>query len=239
MISMKNSELFAVFAIGATVLSSFVYFLVLEKLKPDKLDRTSSQLVFRFLLRKISGFLILGIVPASVAVLFFNFGTTKAGLLIGSSLELWPWIIGASAFFISLNFFNSRNKDLREMYPELRLRNWTFSGLAIAIGGWILYLAAYEYLFRGLLLFGCLEAFGYWPAVTINLALYAALHLPKGMKEAIAALPFGALICYFTIESGSILPAIFIHSLQAVSCEFFCIYRNPEMKYNLIKSHQS
>jgi membrane protease YdiL (CAAX protease family) len=47
--------------------------------------------------------------------------------------------------------------------------------------------------------------------------------------------PFGALICYLTIESGSILPAILLHVLQAVSCELFCIYRNPEMKFHLQK----
>jgi membrane protease YdiL (CAAX protease family) len=124
------------------------------------------------------------------------------------------------------------------MYPELRLKNWTSTGLAVAIGGWILYLTAYEYLFRGLLLFTCIEAFGLWPAAVINLALYSALHLPKGMKEAIAAIPFGALICYLTIKSGSILPAIFIHVLQAVSCELFCIYRNPEMKFHLLKTQK-
>jgi membrane protease YdiL (CAAX protease family) len=106
----------------------------------------------------------------------------------------------------------------------------------LAAGGWILYLTGYEFLFRGLLLFSCLEAFGMWPAVVINLALYAALHLPKGLKEATAAIPFGALLCYLTLESGSIIPAIIIHSVQAVSCEFFCILRNPDMKFNLIKS---
>jgi membrane protease YdiL (CAAX protease family) len=235
---MKNTESIAVFAIAATVISSFIYFLILEWMKADKKEKSRQQLICRYLWRKISGFLLLGVIPAIAAVLFFKVSPGQAGFVMGSTLKLWPWIIGSSLFFITLNFFNSKNTDLRAMYPELRLKDWTAPGLAIAVGGWILYLAAYEYLFRGLLLFSSLEAFGLWPAVTINLALYTALHLPKGMKEAIAALPFGALICYLTIKSGSIVPAVFIHALQAVSCELFCIYRNPEMNFHLLKRNQ-
>lgn len=232
---MKTAESIAIFAIAATVISSFIYFLILERMKTDKKEKTRLHLINRYLWRKISGLLILGVIPALAAGIFFRVNPGQAGLILGGTLKLWPWITGSSLFFITLNIFNSRNADLRAMYPELRLKDWTLTGLAIATGGWILYLAAYEYLFRGLLLLSCLEAFGLWPAITINLALYAALHLPKGMKEAIAAIPFGALICYLTIESQSILPAILLHSVQAVSCEIFCIWRNPEMQFHFHK----
>jgi membrane protease YdiL (CAAX protease family) len=235
---MKTPESFAVFSIAATVASSFIYFLILDMIKRDGKVKTSSQLIHRYLFRKISGFLILGLIPAILAGFIFSMWPAQAGFIMGESLRLWPWIIGASFFFIGLNYFNSKNAELRAIYPELRLKQWTGTSLAIGIGGWILYLAAYEYLFRGLLLFSCIEAFGLWPALTVNLALYAALHLPKGMKEAIAAIPFGGLICYLTIETGSIFPAILIHTLQAVSCEIFCINRNTEMKFHLTKTHQ-
>jgi membrane protease YdiL (CAAX protease family) len=228
----------AVFAIAATVISSFIYFLLLDVIKADKKEKTGSRLINLFLLRKIGGMLVLGIIPAIIAVFFFNLTPDKTGLAPGQLSSIWPWIAGACAVIITLNVFNAKNPGIRAIYPELRLVEWKTGHLAIAIGGWIIYLAAYEYLFRGLLLFTCLEAWGMWPAVVINLALYAALHLPKGMKEAIAAIPFGALICYLTIKSGSILPAIFIHSLQAVSVEMFCIYRNPEMKFHLSKRNQ-
>jgi membrane protease YdiL (CAAX protease family) len=235
---MKSSEFIAVFAIAATVTVSFIYFIILEKIKGAKRDTSRSQLIGAYVLRKISGFLLLGMVPAGVAAVFFNITPARAGLILGETAGLWPWIAGASVFFVILNVFNSKNAGLRAIYPELRLKEWDLAGLSVAVAGWILYLTAYEYLFRGILLFSCLDAFGLWPAVTINLALYSALHLPKGLKEAIAAIPFGALICYLTMESQSILPAIFIHSLQAVTIELFCIYRNPDMHFNLIKKHR-
>jgi membrane protease YdiL (CAAX protease family) len=235
---MKSTESLAVFAIIATVVCSFIYFIILEKIKGNKNDQSQEQLINRYAWRKISGFLVLGLIPAILAGVVFGFTPWEAGLTFGGSARLWPWIAGASIFFIILNVFNSKNAGLRAMYPELRLKEWDLARLFIAVAGWVLYLTAYEYLFRGILLLSCLDAFGLWPAVTINLALYAALHLPKGMKEAIAAIPFGALICYLTIESRSILPAVFLHSLQAVSNELFCIYRNLDMEYNFFKRIQ-
>lgn len=231
---MNTSEINAVFAIASTVIMSFIYFLILDKMKADKKEKTHQRIISIYLWRKISGLIILGGIPAIVAWLFFRLNPLDLGFKSGGTPDLWPWLAGASLFFIILNSFNSKSPDLQATYPEMRLREWNFKGLSIAMSGWILYLTGYEFLFRGLLLFTCYDAFGLWPAIVINLALYSALHLPKGLKEATAAIPFGALLCYLTLESQSILPAIILHSLQAISCEIFCIYRNPEMRFHLI-----
>ncbi len=235
---MKTPESLAVFSIAATVIASFIYFLILEKLEKNKKAMATPNIINLYLWRKSSGFIIMGLIPALMIMVFFKTDLHQSGLVFGNTAKLWPWLAGVSLVLIALNAFNSKDGALRAIYPEMRLSVWTAKELAIMAGGWIIYLTAYEFLFRGLLLLSCYEAFGLWPAVVINLALYSALHLPKGMKEAIAALPFGALICYLTIESGSILPAILLHVLQAVSCEWFCIYRNPEMKFHLQKSKQ-
>lgn len=232
---MKTFENIAIFAIAATVVFSFIYFILLEKMKKIHSGESRSKLIRRYLVRKLGGAFILGIIPAILAMVFFQVTPQQMGFTLGDLSVTWPWISGASLLLVLLNFFNTKSEDLRAIYPELRLKSWAMPELSIAITGWIVYLAAYEYLFRGLLLSSCYQAFGLWPAVTINLALYAALHLPKGMKEAIATIPFGALVIYLTLESGSILPAIFLHSLQAVTCELFCIYRNPEMEFHLHK----
>jgi membrane protease YdiL (CAAX protease family) len=41
------------------------------------------------------------------------------------------------------------------------------------------YIFGYELLFRGIVWFTCFEAFGFWPALLINLFLYAVVHLQK------------------------------------------------------------
>ncbi len=229
-------ESFALFVITATVVLSFVYFAFLDRLQKIRSEQDRGLIRDVYLLRKMGGFVILGLSPGLVAWGVFGMIPQQAGLLFGKSLSLWPQILAATALFITLNVFNSRNAAIRAMYPEMRLSGWSAGDFGTAAGGWLIYLAGYEFLFRGLLLFGCYEAFGLWPAVVINLALYAALHLPKGLKEATAAIPFGALLCYLTLESGSIWPAVWVHAVQAISCEWFCVVRNPGMKFNLSKS---
>jgi len=233
---MKASESMAVFAIAATVILSLLYFLVLEILRDRQAKAGRSGIMAFFGWRKFIGFFLFGIITAVGAWLIFHQNPLHFGLAWGESSKLWLWLIGAAVFFMGLNILNSRNKDLQAVYPEMRLSTWNPGQVIFTAGGWLLYLAGYEFLFRGVLLMSCYEAWGLWPAVVINLALYSALHLPKGLKEATAAIPFGALICYLTIESQSILPAIILHTLQAVSCEIACMVRNPEMKLTFVKN---
>lgn len=236
---MDINESIAVFAVAATVILSFIYFLVLEKLKSGRYEPDRIILISRYIWRKASGFFILGGIPAILSWIFFKGNVRMADLVNGISLSHWTWITCASVLLILLNRISSRNTGLQDRYPEMRIREWGIAEISLDAGGWVLYLGGYEFLFRGLLLFSCLNAFGLWPAVVINLALYSTLHLSKGMKESIAAIPFGALLCYLTLESNSILPAIFLHAVQAISCDIFCIIRNPEMRFKCSNSKKS
>jgi membrane protease YdiL (CAAX protease family) len=235
---MEASEPLAVFAIAATVILSFAYFFFLEKIKDDKGESTHQHKISLYILRKTGGFLVFGIVPSIIGLSVFKINLAQTGLVTGDLSVVWPWIAGVFVLILLLNMQNSKSAGLQAMYPELRLEKWDPISLAIHSGGWVIYLAGYEFLFRGLLLFSCYNAFGLWPAVVINLALYSALHLPKGLKEATAAIPFGAFLCYVTISSHSILPAILIHSLQAISCDLWCIHRNPGMNFDQSKNSQ-
>jgi membrane protease YdiL (CAAX protease family) len=235
---MDINESIAVFAIAAAVILSFIYFLILKKMKPGFKDPVRINMIYGYIMQKTSGLLLLGGIPAILAWILFEKNTVAPVLTLDNSIVLWPWIASFSALIILLNGFNSKNPGLQAMYPELRLKEWRLAGITLDAGGWILYLSGYEYLFRGLLLFSCFNAFGLWPAVVINLALYSTLHLPKGIKEAIAAVPFGAVLCYLTLESNSILPAILLHSVQAISCDLFCIWRNPGMRFDFTKSNK-
>jgi len=223
----------AIFAIISLMIVSFTYFFILELIKRDKREKTKSRMIFLYIVRKLSGFLLLGVIPVSVGWIFLRIDSLHLQMDMAAGAGLFLLMTGASLLFILLNFFNSKNKELQSVYPELHINGWNIQMIIISSVGWVVYLVGYEALFRGLVLFTCLDAFGLWPAVVINLALYSALHLPKGMKEAVGAIPFGALLCYLTIETGSIFPAIFLHSIQAISCEIFCIYRNPEMNFHL------
>ncbi len=92
------------------------------------------------------------------------------------------------------------------------------------------FLFSYELWFRGLLLFYCIHWFGTPLAVFINVFFYVLLHIFNGKKEVLACIPFGLLVCFFSILFNSVWPAIMLHIGFSLAYEYN-IYR-----FNLINS---
>ncbi len=96
------------------------------------------------------------------------------------------------------------------------------------------FLASYEWFFRGCLLFISMAVFDTAIAIGINLVLYALIHSFNGRKEWIGSLPFGLVLCVFTIWWQSIWPAIALHILLSSSYESVLLHpylvRSPKYK---------
>jgi len=82
------------------------------------------------------------------------------------------------------------------------------------------FLVIYEWFFRGLLLLSFSSWFGINWAIVINVFLYAVLHSHKSKKEILGCVPFGALMCVFTIWWQSVWPAIIFHVQLAMVNEW-------------------
>jgi hypothetical protein len=74
-----------------------------------------------------------------------------------------------------------------------------------------MFLFSYELWFRGLLLFDCINWFGIPLAVFLNVSLYFLIHIFNGKKEALACIPFGLMVCFFSILFNSAWSAILLH----------------------------
>jgi len=91
----------------------------------------------------------------------------------------------------------------------------------------LFFLIAYEFWFRGLLLFGCVNLLGIVPAVIVNVALYTLIHVFSGKKEMLVCIPFGVLVCYFSLAFHSVLPAVLLHVC------FSMVYECMTVRYGL------
>ena len=80
-----------------------------------------------------------------------------------------------------------------------------------------LYMFAYEFMFRGFLLFACLVAMPALFAVAINVALYALAHAPKCPREALGSIPLGVVLCLSAIETGAIWAATALRAPRSTS----------------------
>lgn len=135
------------------------------------------------------------------------------------------WILGLGAVVITMNYFAARTPDNLAMYPQIRVTPpWPKKLLAASAFTWISYLLAYEFMFRGYLLFTCYEEMGKTLAITVNVALYALVHLPKGWKETVGAIPLGIILCLLTLQTGNIWIAVVVHVAMALSNEWWSLY---------------
>jgi membrane protease YdiL (CAAX protease family) len=86
------------------------------------------------------------------------------------------------------------------------------------------FLISYEWFFRGCILFSCIYIFGTAQAILINLGLYAFIHSFNGRKEIYGSVPFGLILCVFTLWYQSVWPAILLHLLLSFSHESFLLH---------------
>jgi membrane protease YdiL (CAAX protease family) len=183
----------------------------------------------KILLHRLTGAILYGMIPVLVILFVFRLPLNHFGTNVDQMAKSIIWWIPAAILAVVINYYAARNKNHLAQYPQMRARQWNTGLITLSALSWTTYLAGYEFMFRGFLLFSCLESFGYWPAIIINISLYSLAHLPKGPTETIASVFFGFILCYISIELGSFWFALFLHISLALSNEWFSIAFHPEM----------
>ena len=187
------------------------------------------------LFQRSVGLLFLGLLPALITLFLLAVSLYDFGFSAGVTPTVLLWSLGLGFCVIIINYFAAGKPDNIEVSPQIRIKNWSFSIFIINAFSWTAYLLAYEFLFRGLLLFSLLEVVSYWPAILISTFVYSLVHYPKGYKQTVGAIPFGIVLCLLTIETGSIWIAFFVHVMLALSNDHFALRANRTMSYTFTK----
>ena len=234
----QQNYLYTVLPVSMTIIFYSAYWIVASSARIKRKfysrhdhDRAS---IYHVTLNRVTGFLLMGIIPPAICFLFLD-GYTLAGMGLVFRPETATFTVIS---FITLSIIlvpfisrNARKPEILASYPQIRAEIWTKRTVAVELLTWALYLFGYEILFRGVLLFTLADSVGVWTAIAINTALYSAAHIPKGMSETIAAIPFGILLCVLTLHTGSIWIAFSLHFVNALTITFAALRYNPEMKY--------
>ncbi len=231
----QSSQAEACVALANVSLGFIVYWFLSQSPRVKKyFERryaTEQALLYEVLFQRYCGFVFLGFVPALLTFAFVpQKGWAAYGVQASFSAESAYWILGLSALIIPINYLNAPKADNLAMYPQIRLKQWSKWTFVHEYSSWAAYLVAYELLFRGFLLFGTLPLMGAWTAMVLNTAIYALVHVPKGQKEAIGAIPLGLLLSYITLQTGEIWVALVVHVVLAWSNSFFSFRAHPDMR---------
>ena len=182
--------------------------------------------------KRLGGFIFLGVLPGVLMLVSGARVESSYGLSYQGISNMSLPIIAIALVILVITFINSQSKNNLKVYPQIRKKVWSASMLGGSTVTWMLYLLAYEFLFRGILLFSSLEILDQSKAIGLNLAFYSIFHLQKGLKEILASIPFGLILCLLAINSGSIWPAYFLHVELALCTEWLSIYFNPDITLN-------
>ncbi|MDR2542473.1 MAG: CPBP family intramembrane metalloprotease [Treponema sp.] len=194
-------------------------------------DKASANHIF---FTKCAGFFLMGVLPTIICLLLID-GLTLAGIGLTFYTETafftLVWTVGLCILVIPIASFSARKPKNLINYPQIRAKTWTRSIYYKNLIGWALYLFGYELLFRGVLFMPLIGPLGIWPAVAINVALYSATHIPKGLDETIGAIPLGAVLCLLTAASGTIWIAVIVHIAMAWTNCLTALKHHPEIHY--------
>lgn len=185
------------------------------------------------LFQKYTGVIFLGLLPLALSFTFLPYSWQDYGLGFQNAFDSFLWICGLSAIILPLNINAAKRPQNLAMYPMIRVHKWSTKLVIVNAMATISYLFAYELLFRGILLMVSTTVLGVWPAIAINVALYSTVHLPKGPAETIGAIPFGLLICYITLTTGTIWVAVVVHVVLSLSNDYLAVHYHPDMYYKV------
>lgn len=177
---------------------------------------------------RLCGMVLFGLIPVLLLRVLPGYTISQVGLNMNRFAGSLLWIVILGAFLISMNFFLTRNSKSSKNYPQIQKESWNFYLILINTLSWAGYLFAYEFMFRGLLLFPLVNHLGIVAAIIINTILYSATHFHKGVQEVIGAIPLGIVLCLLTIEYGNIWIAFFAHLCLALSGEYFALFRQQK-----------
>jgi membrane protease YdiL (CAAX protease family) len=190
--------------------------------------------VRHFLSVKILGFAVLGLIPLILTLILLP-GYSPADLGLTFRVENPSFTLAVAAVLVVLAVFSAgtaaRKAKDREHFPQIRAKVWTTKTVMANIAGWGVYLLGYEILFRGILLIPLTESIGVWPAITVNIALYAAAHVPQGSRDAFGAIPVGLIFCLVTLATGTVYIAFLVHLSMALTNCFTSMKHHPDMSF--------
>jgi membrane protease YdiL (CAAX protease family) len=182
------------------------------------------------LIQRFLGLLLFGLIPMIVAARTFRLPLEGYGLNFLNAGQTLLWVVILSPVILLLNYLNASSPSNLAMYPQIREKHWSIRLLTASAMSWSAYLLAYEFMFRGFLLFSWYHAFGHEIAIAVNTSLYALVHLPKGQKETFGAIPLGIVLCLLTLHTGNIWIAVIVHIVMALSNEWMSIRAHPHIK---------
>ncbi len=180
-------------------------------------------------IQRLGGVLCLGLLPALVAAALPG-GPATVGLGLSDPAAALGAVGAVLIIVLPVVARSASRAPFWEHYPLIRARRWTRRLYLHNALGWIAYLLAYEFFFRGFLLFTLARWLGVWPAIALSTLAYVYAHLPKPHAgETVGTLPMGVLFAVIALDSGGIWGPWLAHCAIALTSDWVATWSDPSV----------
>ncbi len=170
-------------------------------------------------------FVLTFIIPLFIVLFIFKEDWRDYGLSIGHWKKGLPLLLLIPFVIAPVIYFAAKMPDVRSEYPLSKL---LFEHKSLILGYEILYVVLYyiawEFFFRGFLLFGLAKKWGVWNAILIQTISSCLVHIGKPEGEIIGSIIVGILFGWIAWRTKSIWYVFALHAAIGVLTDLFIIY---------------
>lgn len=180
--------------------------------------------LYEFIYWFIGDFLTFFILPIFIIVFLLkdkpkNFGLQTGDHKSGIKISFYFVIIMAI-----ISWFASSSSSFVETYPMLQRTKESWNLFFIYEAALFLYVFAWEFIWRGFMLFGLEEKFGYY-AVLIQMIPFVILHNGKPYMETLGAIIGGIALGILAFRARSFLYCVIVHISVMFTIDLFSVLR--------------
>jgi len=170
-------------------------------------------------------FVLMFVVPVLYIKLVMKRPLSDFGFDLGDFRWGSKWLITIPLSVVPLIYLSSKMPDVRIEYPLAKSLLTDQSHLLVyELGYVVFYYIAWEFFFRGFLLFGLKERFGAVNAILIQTISSCLVHIDKPEGEIIGSIFIGILFGMIALRSRSIWWVFLLHISIGVLTDLFIIY---------------
>jgi membrane protease YdiL (CAAX protease family) len=167
--------------------------------------------------------LILGLIPLLCARGLCGKSFRDLGLGVGRPGRGLVWLAIGIPVAILVAKLSSGMAEFRAVYPLDPTLTTEAGPYARHAGLQMVYYAAWEILFRGILLYGLKEKFGFASANIIQTALSVVAHFGRPFSETASAIPAGLAFGGIARHTGSVWYVAIIHWVLGAALDWFIV----------------
>ncbi|NWF90125.1 MAG: CPBP family intramembrane metalloprotease [Ignavibacteriaceae bacterium] len=158
----------------------------------------------------IGDFVTFFVLPVIIIRFFFKEKLSSYGLQIGDYKIGLKITLVFILIMLSLVWFVSATNSFANVYPHLQSARESWTIFFIFELGLFVYMIAWEFIWRGFMLFGLYEKFGFY-SIFIQMIPFVILHNGKPMLETFGAILAGLALGILALRTKSIFYCVIAH----------------------------